>query len=126
MSIQVLEGGLATPPVYDVPQYPHHAFDCETIGQLIDIVVATGMVPVAEARELWVTGNTWDTREKKTLFSTALFNEHGEEIASMTYDMRRGQFHAKPNGRGRIWGRHLDKTTQTRDIGYLVELALGK
>ena len=123
MSIQVLDGGLAQPPVYDVPQYPHQGFDCETVGQLVDIVMKTGLVPVAEAREYHVENREWySSIEKRTLFSTAIFNAQGEEIASLKHMMRRGQFHAKPNGRGRIWGADAIRSTQSRDISSLINL----
>jgi len=123
MSIQVLDGGLAQPPVYDVPQYPHQGFDCETVGQLVDIVMRTGLNPMPEARETWVTDNqNYTMNQKQILFSTAIFNAQGEEIASLSHMMRRGQFHAKPNGRGRIWGADAIKSTQSRDISSLINL----
>jgi hypothetical protein len=120
MSIQVFDGGLAQMPVYDVSQYPNQGFDCETVGQLVDIVMETGLVPAAEAREYYVKEDRYG--ENRTLFSTAIFNAQGEEIASLSHMMRRGQFHAKPDGKGRIWGPDAIKSTQSRDISSLINL----
>lgn len=118
MTIQVLDGGLAQPPVYDVPQYPEQGFDCTTIGGLVDAVQKIGLPLSNEARDYYVKNP--ESMSGQTLFSTAIFNQQGEEIASISYIMRRGQFHAKPNGRGRIWGADAVKSTQPRDISHLI------
>jgi hypothetical protein len=118
MTIQVLDGGLAQAPVYDVPQYPEQGFDCKTTGELLDAVAKTGLKPVGEAREHWVTANDW--QKTRSLMSVSVFNAQGEEIASFNPYMQRGQFHAKPDGRGRIWGKQFWDTTNPRDISHLI------
>lgn len=112
MSIQVLDDGLAIPPVYDVPQYPEQGFDCRTLRQLVEIVKATGMIPDRIGREYYVDG---------ILFSIALFNQYNEEIASLSLPMHRGQFHCGVDGRGRKWGEHVFKATQKVNVGYLLD-----
>lgn len=118
MTVQVLDGGLAQAPVYDVPQYPKQGFDCKTTGELLDAVAKTGLKPVGEAREYWVTSNDW--QKTQTLISVAVFNIQGEEIASFNPSMQRGQFHAKPDGKGRIRGADAVKSTNPRDISHLI------
>jgi len=93
-SIQVLDGGLHQPPVFDVPQYPHDGFDAENISEFIDKVLKTGLKPVLESRENYI---------DSALFSLHVFNVKGEELASYQPIMKRGLFHAKTDGSGRIW-----------------------
>lgn len=111
MSIQVLEGGLPTPPVYDVPQYPNHGFDCGSLNQLIDIVKEVGLPISSVAQEYYVDGS---------LFSIALFNHNNEEIASYSVITKRGQFHAKVDGSGRKWGGDAFKSHRAHNIGHLL------
>jgi hypothetical protein len=111
MSIQVHDGGLPTAPVYDVPQYPHQGFDCGSTNQLVDIVQQLGLPISSVAQEYYV---------DHSLFSVALFNHHNEEIASFSVIMKRGQFHAKPDGSGRQWGELAFKANRPLNIGHLL------
>jgi hypothetical protein len=111
MSIQVLDDGLPVPPVYDVPQYPEQGFDCGSTNQLIDIVQQIGLPISPVAQEYYV---------DHSLFSVALFNPNNEEIASYSVIMKRGQFHAKIDGRGRKWGELAFKATRPLNINHLL------
>jgi hypothetical protein len=111
MSIQVLDDGLPAPPVYDVPQYPEQGFYCGSTHQLIDIVRQIGLPISPVAQEYYV---------DNALFSVALFNHHNEEIASFTVIMKRGQFHAKNDGRGRKWGAETFKSHRPLNISHLL------
>lgn len=113
-AVQVFEGGLPVPPFYDVPQYPEHAFDCCSTRQLVETVVRTGLPLASIAREHWAISD--DFQKTRTLLSVSVLNPEGEEIASFNPTMKRGQFHAKTNGHGRIVGRVWLAATDPRDI----------
>lgn len=119
MSVQVFDGGLPVPPFYDVPQYPDHAFDCDFTRQLVEKVMMTGLPVASIAREHWAISSDGRTRE---LLSVSLLNPEGEEIASYNPTMKRGQFHAKTNGHGRIIGKVWLAATDPVDITGYIEM----
>jgi hypothetical protein len=120
-TVQVFDGGLHMPPTYDVPQYPLQGFDCDSTRQLVEIVMQTGLPLATIAREHWVVNGNESTRER-SLISVSVFNPDGEEIASFNPTMKRGQFHAKTNGRGRVWSSANLALTDPVDITGTIQL----
>ncbi len=96
-----------------IPEYPNHGRDCRSVGQAIAYLLDLGVELSPIARVYYVKDqNSYylhrDDATRGNRFSVHFFSTAGREVGSYSLIVERFQFHSGTDGKGRVWGSHLE------------------